>query len=305
MNLNKQQSNTSFYETFSDLIFATMAIFVLLMMIFIVQINLKIGLEEALLEIQKNQKIITEKELLLKKEKELVKQLKNHQKSFESYNFEIVIAVDITGSMQLELNQLSKTIELIGKILPEISQSAKIGIIAYRKDQNNRDVSRIFPMQTIRPKKHDKGKSYKKLLYFTKGLTAKPGSAPFEKTINKAISFFSNTNNFTGHQTLIILGDVGPYEDYYQDQKISPKNLQQEKHIISSITNWKEKSLNRNLLLLYSGRDEIKKTSGEQLKKYKQSQAFFQKIAKHLNSPTSYSEKVTDMLPIVLKTILD
>ena len=57
MKLDPTEQKTSFYETFSDLIFATMAIFVLLMIVFIVQANVKKDISELEQQIQEAEKI--------------------------------------------------------------------------------------------------------------------------------------------------------------------------------------------------------------------------------------------------------
>lgn len=304
MKINPGSENTSFYETFSDLIFATMAIFVLLMIVFVVQVNLDVGVEEIEKRIAQEQKQLKKKKHNLEnKSRHLAKQEKAI-KSLEKYNFEVVIAVDTTGSMQFELDQLADTIALIGKILPKIAATVKMGVVAYRRDENDRVTTQIFPLQVIRDEDTDKRRSFRKIHGFVSRLKARPGSAPIEKAMDDALKMFSPAESFTGHQTFMLLGDVGPYEDRYRDQIIDGRNRAQENAMIEQLKIWRSGNLSRNLLILFSGEDEIRKTSGQQHEKFIESRKFFQNLAEGAGQKESYSSNQTDMIPQLLAAIL-
>ncbi len=304
MKLKSSNSSTSFYETFSDLIFATMAIFVLLMIIFIVQINLDIEIDELLEELAKEKSELQEEEKKLTQKNKHLQKLDQSKKSLEQYNFEVVIAVDTTGSMQWELDQLADTIALIGKILPKIGKNVKMGVVAYRRDQNNRKDIKIFPLQTIRDEDSDGKRSYRKIHGFVSRLRAQPGSAPVEEAMDTALKMFSSAEAFTGHQAFMLLGDVGPYEDRYRDQLIDSNNRQQEKGMIDQLKAWTGQSFHRNVLILFSGDDEIRKTSGNQHKKFIESREFFKKLASGAGQPKGFTSNQTEMIPQLLSVIL-
>lgn len=304
MKLKQTKSVTSFYETFSDLIFATMAIFVLLMIVFVVQINLSQSIDELLEKIEKETADLKHEEKNLEKKNEQLTKLEKSKQSVQQYNFEVVIAVDTTGSMQWELDQLANTIGLIGKILPKIGDTVKMGVVAYRRDENNRVDIKTFPLQVIRDEDTDGKKSYRKIHSFVSRLRAKPGSAPIEEAMDQALKMFSNAESFTGHQTFMLLGDVGPYEDRYRDQLIDGKNRQQEKGMISQLKLWTEENLHRNLLILFSGDDEIGKTSGNQHQKFVESRKFFEQLAKESGQPQGFTSNQADMIPQLLAVIL-
>jgi hypothetical protein len=302
--LKQSVSTTSFYETFSDLIFATMAIFVLLMLIFVVQTNLGSSVEKLLEKLEaETAELESEVNNLESKNKQRNK-LEKSKTSLQQYNFEIVIAVDTTGSMQWELDQLADTIGLIGKILPKIGNSVKMGVVAYRRDQNNKQEIQVFPLQVIRDGDTDGKKSYRKIHSFVNRLRAKPGSAPIEEAMDKALKMFSSADTFTGHQTFMLLGDVGPYEDRYRDQLIDSKNRQQEKGMIEQLKLWTDENLHRNILILFSGDDEIGKTSGNQHQKFLESKKFFEKLAVDVGQPEGFTSDQGEMIPQLLSVIL-
>ena len=304
MKLKQTKSTTSFYETFSDLIFATMAIFVLLMIVFMVQINLSQSVDELLEKIKKETTELKHEEKNLEKKNEQLSKLEKSKQSVQQYNFEVVIAVDTTGSMQWELDQLTNTIGLIGKILPKIGQSVKMGVIAYRRDEHNRADIKVFPLQVIKDDDTDGKKSFRKIHGFVSRLRAQPGSAPIEEAMDQALKMFSNSESFTGHQTFMLLGDVGPYEDRYRDQLIDGRNREQEKGMINQLKLWTEESLHRNLLILFSGDDEIGKTSGNQHQKFVESRKFFEQLATEAGQPQGFTSNHSEMIPQLLSVIL-
>ena len=304
MKIVETASKTSFYETFSDLIFATLAIFVLLMSVFLVKVNIESGLDELLKEVEEKTASRDAAEQNVASKNEELNKLQQQAQSLTQYNFEVVIAVDTTGSMQLELNQLTDTIALVAKVLPQIADSAKIGIVAYRKNEANQLDFKEFPLTNILPEEQDNGASFNRLNRFVRGLKAQPGSAPLELAIDKSLRMFSSTELFTGHQTFMLLGDVGPYEDEYRDQQIDQINRQQEASIIAQLHAWKLASFSRNPLILFSGQDEIQKTTGKQNLKFKESQKFFYRIAEELGTPEAYTEDSGEMIPSLLGAIL-
>lgn len=310
MELDSTSGSTSFYETFSDLIFATMAVFVLLMIVFIVQVNLETGVEELEKQIEKEGAKLESAKKALQAENKRLEKLKKSEKSLQQYNLELVVAVDTTGSMQRELDQLASTIGLIGKVLPKIANSVKIGVVAYRRDENESLDMEYFPLQTIKDGDHDGKISYNRIYNFVRYLKAKTGSAPVELAMDKALKMFSSADEFTGHQTFMLLGDVGPYEDRYRDQVIDDRNRQQANAMVDQLKIWSNKQLHRNVLILFSGEDEIAKTlklqgaQGTQHQKFVQSSRLFKRFAMDIGQPEGYTTKSTEMIPHLLSAIL-
>ncbi len=310
MKIDSTENKTSFYETFSDLIFATMAIFILLMIVFIVQVNIKKDSKELEEQIKQAEIKLDSEKQKLKTEQKHHSNLVKSKKSLQQYNLELVIAVDTTGSMQRELDQLTDTIGLIGKVLPKIANSVKIGVVAYRRDENEQMDINPFHLRAIRDESYDNKKSFNKLYSFVRRLKAKTGSAPVELAMDQSLKMFSKPEEFTGHQTFMLLGDVGPYEDRYRDQGVESKNIQQEKAMVEQLKLWTKGHMHRNVLILFSGEDEIAKTlrlqgaSGMQHKKFVRSKHFFEKLARETGQPEGFSVNSTEMIPHLLSALL-
>lgn len=304
MKLAAPTVGTSFYESVSDLMFAAMAIIVMLMVVFMVQVNLDTGLEELQKRIAERQAVLDESTQEMEAAESELKKLENSRAAFENYQLEIVIAVDTTGSMQLELDLLTDAIALIAKALPQIASSLKMGVVAYRRDERDRLDIKRFPLQTIKDGDEDQRRSYRKVHGFVSALKAQAGSAPVEQAMDEALKMFSDAESFAGHQTFMLLGDVGPYEDRYRDQTISAANRRQEQAMISQLKAWTEKSLNRNALILFSGDDEIAKTGGAQHRKFLESRTFFQALAAGTGQEEAYTNNSSEMIPILIKSAL-
>lgn len=305
MKLPTQSASTSFYEAFSDLIFATLAIMVLLMIVFLIQINLDIGLEALEQQLAETQGRFEERREALADANEENAKLKKSEQAMKQYNVELAIAVDVTGSMQLEIDQLADTIGLVGKILPRIANKVRIGVIAYRRDEQNRARTQKFPMQRISDPDSDGQRSFRRLHRFVRGLRAKPGSAPLEEAVDEALKMFSSTDSFNGHQAFMLLGDVGPYEDRYRDQVIDARNQRQEEAMRRQLAIWAKASNHRNVLVLFTGEDEIAKTRGAQNRKFVASRAFFQQLAEAAGPSGGFSNNYSEMIPLLLSTALN
>ncbi|MEM1231367.1 MAG: hypothetical protein AAGI15_12575 [Pseudomonadota bacterium] len=305
LKLQSQNASTSFYEAFSDLIFATLAIMVLLMIVFLIQINLDIGIEALEQQLAETQGRFEQRQEALAEANEQNAKLKRSEQAMKQYNIELAIAVDVTGSMQLELNQLADTIGLVGKILPRIANKVRIGVVAYRKDEQNQVRTAKFPMQRIYAPESDSQRSFRRLHAFVRGLRARPGSAPLEQAVDTTLKMFAPTSSFNGHQAFMLLGDVGPYEDRYRDQTIDAANRRQERAMQRQLQVWAKASDHRNVLILFTGEDEITKTRGAQNQKFISSRAFFEKLAAAAEQPDGYSNNYSEMIPLLLSTALN
>jgi hypothetical protein len=305
MKLRTQSASTSFYEAFSDLIFATLAIMVLLMIVFLIQINLDIGVEALEQQLADTQGRFAERREALADANEENARLKKSEQALQQYNIELAIAVDVTGSMQLEINQLADTIGLVGRILPRIANKVRIGVIAYRRDEQNRVRTQEFPMQRIANPDSDGQRSFRRLHSFVRSLRARPGSAPLEEAVDSALKMFSSTASFNGHQAFMLLGDVGPYEDRYRDQTIDSRNQRQAEAMRRQLSIWTKASNHRNVLVLFTGEDEIAKTSGAQNQKFVASRTFFRQLAEAAGQPDGYSNNYSEMIPLLLSTALN
>lgn len=301
MRLNRDKESIGFYEFFSDIIFATMAIFVLLMTIFIV-------LAEESSPVRKIKKQInaveTEKAQVIEKTNQIEVEavtLESEISKLARKDIEISIAVDKTGSMEQELYNLTSAIKKLAQILPKVSGSVKISVVSYRMSESMHNDTRLFPMTHILDPKLDNGKSYKELVTFLKKQRHKSGLAPILQATEIALSEFDSSPDYKGHQVFMLLGDVGPYEESINDaDKITSAGQKRAERLTSIVGNWVKNKKNRNLIILFSGRDEVRRSGFgygvARRHKHKISMNLFKQIAMDAGQPNAYTENQSSML---------
>ena len=317
MKFNSPSRFTSFYESFSDLIFATMAIFVLLMIIFLSLINPPESTKELVNKLnQSNEKLSELQSSLQQTEQEkrnLESQFENIVKKFVEQNnavksnaMELIIAVDVSGSMGKELALLASTINTILKVLPSAATEFRIALVAYAITGSSPGGLNIFPKEENRtkkilPEKRDNGSSITEVTSFTNNLIPQPGVAPVENAINKAIELSSSVKEFEGFQTIMLLGDIGPYE-FADSQGGAAANINPsaEKRILQQISAWTSKSKKRNFISVFSGRSNAYPHDIEILKA---SEVFFQEAAKKGGGKENFTNNRDDMLTLLLTTV--
>lgn len=330
--IRKPPRADSFYEAVSDLMFGTMAIMVMLMCVFMALnkkeasatpepppppapspepiatlppvpvVDIDLSVESEVAELRDRVKALRDNvqqvESQAKKTQEEIQRAKNLEGK-EIRDIELVVMIDVTGSMQREIEQLRESLDVLARSLPRIVQTFRMAIVAYRRDQTDSDVTRVFPMTTIAKVTRDQGLSLRKVEAFTQPIQAQSGSAPFESALKTAISQFSS-DSFDGQQTLFVIGDVGPYEARLGDQIINPEDTEAENRIRSQITQWQTSAPRRNVTMLYTGVDEIELAVGQQKQKFERSRDFFKQVATDLKIKDSYSESPGDMLPLLI-----
>lgn len=331
----KPSSPDTFFETVSDLMFGTMAIMVMLMCVFMAlnqprdpasppvepqpeaelptiapfdmpqmgrlpEEQAVAALEERLQELQQS----LEQAQSQKEQLEQVTAQYQGLEGKEIRDVELAVMIDVTGSMQREIDQLRESIALLAKAMPRIVKTFRISVVAYRRDPQNIDVTRVFPMQTIRQLNADGGSSLRALENFVAPIRAEAGSAPFERAADLALQQFSAAEAFDGQQALFVIGDVGPYEDQYRDQTISAANQASATAVQNRIRQWTREGLRRRAIWLYTGTDEINASSGAQRIKFQRSQDFFKAAAASLQQDDAYSESPGDMLPLLVLAAL-
>lgn len=299
MKLHDDTGGVGFYESFSDIIFATMAIFILLMTLFLVLAQESGPVREAQKKLEAVQEQVTKTN---EKKEEFNNQsikLESKLEKLSNKNVEIAIAVDKTGSMEEELYNLKHAIEQLAKILPKIMDRVSISIVAYHVGENDRDNTVLFPMTLIQDYKKDNGASYKKLTGFLSLQRHKSGSAPVLSATKEALSQFNPSASARDHQVFMLLGDVGPYEiTYNSPDVITPLGKQRAASLVSSVKQWVDAKNNRNIIILFSGRDEVNDRSSGSARRYKhhKSMELFKQIADESGQPKAYTENQSSML---------
>lgn len=301
MKLNEQKETAGFYEFFSDIIFATMAIFVLLMTIFIVLAQESSPARKAQKQIeaiQAKKKEVTQK---IGEAEENAKKLEAEIEELAKKDIEIAIVVDKSGSMEQELYNLTAAIQKLAHILPKVSESVKISVVSYRISESMRDETVLFPMTRIMDSKEDGGRSYQQLVRFLKNQRHKSGLAPIMNATEMALSQFDSSPNFKGHQVFMLLGDVGPYEESINDaDRITAAGEQRANKLVNLVGNWAKDKKNRNMIILFSGRDEVYRSGfgygAARRHKHKVSMDLFKQIAAEAGQPKAYTENQSTML---------
>ena len=315
MKLDSPSRFTSFYESFSDLIFATMAIFVLLMMVFLTLIkssgsdgDLKQKLQQYESQIvaqsEKLAKAKFERDKAREQLQELTQQLTNLEESVRAQGLELVIAVDVSGSMGEALGHLVETIITIGKVLPKITPDFRVGIVAYRQGANDREPLHIFQLQQIVTEEKDGARSYGALKGFLGNLKASNGIAPIGIAVDKAIGMLSSAAGYDGYQAFLLLGDVGPYEVSSQDMIFTPQKKKYEVAIINKISNWVNGSEKRRIISLFSGSQPDQSMHQAYHVRHRESRRFFKDVATKAGQPDNFTENPGKMLAYLLSAIV-
>lgn len=299
MKLTDANEEVGFYEAFSDIIFATMAIFVLLMIIFLVLAKESTPIKIAQKKLESIQQQVVKTETDVRQVESQSKKIEAKLDQLSNKNVEIAIVVDKTGSMEQELYNLKNAIIQLAKILPKVMDSVRISVIAYRLDEGDRNNISIHPMSKIEDKAKDSGHSYNQLVRFLSRQRHKGGSAPILDATQRALAQFNPNINERDHQVFMLLGDVGPYEITYRNPDlITPEGERRASVLISSIKQWVTKKKNRNIIVLFSGRDELNRsgTTNARQFKHRKSMELFRQIAKDAGQPDAYTENQSRML---------
>jgi len=301
LKLNDQKETAGFYEFFSDIIFATMAIFVLLMTIFIVLAELSSPARKAKKQIEAIQEQKAEVVTKIGESEDKAKDLESEIEKLARKDIEIAIAVDKSGSMEQELYNLTSAIQKLAQILPKVSESVKISVVSYRISESMRNETVVFPMTRILDPKEDNGRSYQQLVRFLKNQRHKSGLAPILNATDLALAQFDSSPSFKGHQVFMLLGDVGPYEESINDaDRITAAGEQRANKLVNTVGSWAKGKKNRNMIILFSGRDEVYRSGfgygAARRHKHKVSMDLFKKIAAGAGQPKSYTENQSSML---------
>ncbi len=299
LKLKSADSGAGFYESFTDIIFATMAIFVLLMTIFLVLANETSPVGKAKKQLAA---IVAETEQLAEATEEIEEQseaLEQEISELAVRSVEIAIVVDKTGSMEQELANLKSAIARLGALLPSITESVRIGVVAYRINENGSNATSVYPMTTISKRDEDQGRSVQSLNRFLQQQRHVSGLAPVGQATRAALSMFDSSPNYKGHQVFMLLGDVGPYEDSMAAvDRISNAGRAKAREMTERISQWVTGKKNRNIIVLFSGRDEIyrREFGRERQEKHRVSMELFKQIAAASGQPKAYTENQSTML---------
>lgn len=322
----------NFFEPFSDLIFATMAIFALLMLIFLTQIKKSVAtvtdgkkaaaevaelkkqlgeskkekeglekkVEEQASKAEKQEKTISEQEKTIDEMGEKVEELEEEVISTSS--LELVIAVDASATMADVLEDLSKAILRIGDSIPNVASSFRLGVIVYRKGL------RTFPIQEIHPADEDGGKSIESLKDFVRSECVADNSlANIQGAIHQGAEMLASSSNRKSRKSLVLMGDVGPYEMDGDPRSRTNREIRLEKLACDEIAKLATAQSNLSFFAVYTGSkltDPIDPRNVSDI--HRQSTInFFQDLAKAATDDKGkYVDDANDVLSLLLLAII-
>lgn len=318
MKLQSSRHSTSFYEAFSDLIFGTMAIFVLLMLVFMILVS-------SARETEDNRQSVDELEEKIKKLEDEVQQAqqesneaKDKQKAAEQAAsdlkpkpVDLVIAVDGTSSMGATLGSIQRNIESAAEIAARLSPRFRLGIIVYR-DQRN---THVFPLTEIKPTvkgaPSDGLKQLRKFLndrvlevWQTQGGRGETGGVvvgesrmvtrmePLRALADVEYGIKTGLGMLAGQQhdqrkVLIVAGDVGPWEIVNENRYDDAADIDSHARVIRMAQQFGLESEQNRILSIYTGSANAADTQTFP----QQAARFFKEFAAALNEKQGqYSE---------------
>lgn len=298
MRLRTPDGGTSFYESFSDLIFGTMAIFVLLLIVMLAQIEEREQTRE-----EKVEALEAQAEQAREQVEALTEQVADLSEAVRTTGLELVVAVDVTGSMQRPLGHLVETLTTIARVLPGVSPRVRIGVVAYRQTSPSTPPFITFPLTAVLPTGRDGGQSSGLLSRFLGGLAAEGGAALTGRAIRHALSQFSGAGVFDGSQILLVMGDVGIGEQWNGAEVVWTYAAAEQEEVDSTagaVARWVRAGANRSVVSLYTESDNPLQTP-----EYRDfNRAFFRRLAEHAGQPENYTENSGKMLAYLLTAMV-
>ncbi len=227
-----ENSGTNFFESFSDLIFATMAIFVLLFVVILILVR------------------------------------PPNSGTVKPMALDVVVAIDGSGSMSKPMVDLRAALTEISTRISPVATNFRVGIVVYRSSQN----SEQFPnnpagapcvdvqdgMAMVYSKSSDNGASLDCLTeFFRVSLQPVGGPANIHYGVKQAIDMLSGLGEVQVlTRTLVIIGDVGPYEtDNSSNFFHFPKSewQQREANLLGLLSQFHSQHPEVKVLSLFSG----------------------------------------------------
>lgn len=288
MKLSPPSQETSFYEVFSDLIFATMAIFVLIIIVLIIQVRPEGVPAEELAELEKEME---------EQAKELEETQKKLEDAIATAAVELIVVVDGSGSMQPTMDELKGSIVSIAKTIPIVTSEFRLGLIVYRSELD------IFPVRQILAEDRDGGRSLRSVSQFTQRLEPQYNIASIDDAVIRALSMFQSPSS---RKSLIVLGDVGPYEtEYIQPSAQNPQggvrvecnDSAREQRVISAVRRFGAQDENFRIFTLF--------TAGEAASNCRETTVpFFRELAASLDDNGQYSADLSELFVFLLQGAL-
>lgn len=150
MEIESDQSGGSFYESFSDLLFTTMAIFVLLMIVFLIQVNaasdaanqqtmeaqqLAASAEQLKADLDRTEQALRDAQQAAVEAQQAKENAERDANELKPKPIDLVIAIDGSSSMGPTLKEVQSTIQSAAAVGCRISPRFRIAVVIYRDSQ--------------------------------------------------------------------------------------------------------------------------------------------------------------------------
>lgn len=245
MKLRPPDRFNSFYESFSDLIFGTMAIFILMMMVFLVLVN-KGDIEEREVMEKQVEQLVQAAERSRQQLQSVVSELTQLQKAVKTQGLRLVVAVDRTGSMAAGLTDLTETLSVFSNVITKYVPEYEVSVVAYHADPAQ---FLVLPRQKVLSKDQDAGQSQAAVTSFLAAIQPSAGAAPVARAIDRGLDL-QNIDDFSGVQVLMLIGDVGPFE---KEMGMAPEVDQLAvDQLLASMARWIGRSDKRKVVSVYA-----------------------------------------------------
>lgn len=306
MKLTNRTRGTSFYESFSDLIFGTMAIFVLLFIIMMSQVNPEIVTPEELKELQQEnfaqrmqiQKFQKENQDLRAEANQALEQL---ERALETHPIELVIAIDISSSMTQPLQSLKDAIQKLAVELPRVTDEFRVGIVGY--GGNGKRVT--FEKRTM------DSVGLRELREFLRTLQLVGGYVDVTEAVVNAMNMFDGGQGET-RKAFVLIGDVGPYEQRGNQRLIDYSNspalfsTQYESINYNAVKQFVERYELTSMMAMYTGNSTPPSSDNYQtiVATKPSTVTFFKSMAETAGKRGKYTENPEEMLTMLLLAVL-
>tara|TARA_Y100001954_G_C15765905_1_gene581741 strand:+ start:414 stop:1442 length:1029 start_codon:yes stop_codon:yes gene_type:complete len=336
MKLVEGQQDSSFYESFSDLIFATMAIFVLLLIVFLVQVNaqtvkavnteqlrVEAAAQTAELEETREQMMqVEEQNSELQDELDKSEQEANALKeSLKVRPLELVVVMDVSGSMTTQMDVLRQALRQLTLLLPSLSDDIKIGIVVYQSKikhfpENQNQLQRILQAEddngasfrsvtdwmakwlTPASRSNDSA-SVRRLRQYSQVSKLSPSSVNIIAGVKRGISLFTKVPPARMRQVFLLIGDVGPFEGKGRVEVISPEESREAQVIQQTIRDWAVQREQRGVIALRV------RTQNREQPLEPNTDAFFKGVASAAGENGKYTEDWENVLVEIVAALLE
>lgn len=267
MKLSRRDQSSGFFEVFSDLIFGVMAIFVLLFVVILTQIRPQPKPQPAV---------------------------------------DLVVAIDVSGSMREPLKELNVTLKELAENFPDVIRDFRIGVVSFAQRLNSSGID-VFPLR----KMDEAGKA--DLIEWLSILEHGNSLVDTNAAIKAAIAMHQASAEEERRRSFVLIGDVGPYE--LQGQRVLRDTSRADAAIdrafedngIQAVREFARANPENRVLTIFSGAPTIQANNGTQVRSwaYDESRAFFCSVAAAAGPQGRYSEKSYKMVWTLLETFIN